>query len=175
MSGYRGRLVVGLAVAWAMAAPLSAEIPEAPDATAFPNYRVLRPGLAVAGQPSAAGLAQLKAMGFKTVVNLRTEKEGAKDEELVVKAAGLAYVSVPVTAETLSQADADAVGRVIDDPLAGPVLLHCSTANRVGAVWAILRVRQGKTLDEAEAEGRAMGLKSPPLIEAMRKVAAPVP
>jgi uncharacterized protein (TIGR01244 family) len=169
------RLVFGLAAAWTLAAPLSAEVPGTADPTAFPNYRFLRPGLATAGQPSAAGLAQLKAMGFKTVVNLRTEKEGAKEEEAMVKAAGLSYVSVPVTAETLSQKDADAVGRVIDDPAAGPVLLHCATANRVGAVWAILRVRQGKTLEEAEAEGRAIGLTSPALIEAVRKVATPRP
>jgi uncharacterized protein (TIGR01244 family) len=169
------RFVLGLAAAWALAAPLSAEVPETADATAFPNYHFVRPGLAVAGQPTAAGLAELKAMGFKTVVNLRTEKEGAKDEEPVVKAAGLAYVSVPVTAETLSQADADAVGKVLDDPAAGPVLLHCSTANRVGAVWALLRVRQGKTLEEAEAEARTVGLKSPALIEAVRRIAAPKP
>jgi uncharacterized protein (TIGR01244 family) len=173
MSSPRGRLVVGLAMTCVMTARLSAEVPPTADATAFPNYRVLRPGLAVAGKPSAEGLAQLKAMGFKTVVDLRTEKEGTKDEEAVVKAAGLAYVSIPVTAETLSQADADAVGRVLDDPRAGPVLLHCASANRVGAVWALLRIGQGKTLEEAEAEGRTIGLKSPALVEAMRKVAAP--
>ena len=34
--------------AFLFSAQRSAEIPEAPDATAFPNYRVLRPGLAVA-------------------------------------------------------------------------------------------------------------------------------
>ncbi len=171
MSSSRGALVV-LAVGWAMAALASAEVPASVDATAFPNYHVIRPGLAAAGQPSAEGLAQLKALGFKTVVNLRTDQEGAKDEEAVVKAAGLAYVSVPVTAETLSRADADAVGRVLDDPTAGPVLLHCASANRVGALWALLQVRQGKTLDEAEAEGRAIGLKSPALVEAVRKLAA---
>ncbi len=169
------RLTVVLAMGGAMAASLSAEVPASVDEAAFPNYHVIRPGLAAAGQPSPEGLAQLKALGFKTVINLRTEKEGAKDEEAAVKALGLAYVSVPVTAETLSQADADAVGRVIDDPAAGPVLLHCATANRVGAVWAILRVRQGKTLDEAEAEGRAVGLKSPVLVEAMRKAASAPP
>jgi uncharacterized protein (TIGR01244 family) len=158
-----------------VAAPLSAEIPGAADAKEFPNYRLIRPNLAAAGQPSARGLAQLKDMGFRTVINLRTQTEGAKEEEAAVKAAGLAYVSVPVTAETLSQADADAVGRVIDDPARGPVLLHCATANRVGAVWAILRVRQGKTPDEAETEGRTIGLSSPALIEAVRRVTAPLP
>jgi uncharacterized protein (TIGR01244 family) len=175
MTGSERRFVFFLSLAWAMAAPLSAEIPVAVDATAFPNYRVLRPGLAVAGQPTAEGLAQLEAMGFKTVVNLRTEQEGAKDEGAVVMGAGLAYVSVPVTAETLSRADVDAVGRVLADKAAGPVLVHCATANRVGAVWALLQVRQGKSLEEAEAEGRTIGLKSPALVEAVRKLAAPLP
>jgi uncharacterized protein (TIGR01244 family) len=159
-------------VTGAMTSSLFAQVPASVDEAAFPNYHVIRPGLAAAGQPSPQGMAQLKALGFKTVINLRTEKEGANEEAATVKALGLAYVSVPVTAETLSQADADAVGRVIDDPAAGPVLLHCATANRVGAVWAILRVRQGKSIDEAEAEGRAVGLKSPVLVEAVRKVAA---
>jgi hypothetical protein len=95
---------VGLAFSFALASFLAAEVPATADATAFPNYSLVRPGLAAAGQPSAEGLAQLKAMGFKTVINLRTEKEGAKDEEGVVKAAGLRYVFVPVSAET-SQAD----------------------------------------------------------------------
>ena len=167
------RIVAGLGLLVAFAFSASGEVPATADATAFPHYRLVHPRIAVAGQPSAAGLAQLKDMGFKTVVNLRTEKEGAKDEEAVVKAAGLAYVSVPVTAATLSQADAEAVGRVLEDAAAGPVLLHCSTANRVGAIWALLQVRKGKNLDEAEAEGRAIGLQSPALVEAMRKVATP--
>jgi len=175
MKGFSRRLAMVLGLGLAMSAALSAEVPATVDESALPNYHVIRPGLAAAGQPSPEGLAQLKALGFKTVINLRTEREGAKDEEAAVKALGLTYVSVPVTAETLSVADADAVGRVIDDPAAGPVLLHCATANRVGAVWAILRVRQGASVDEAEAEGRAIGLKSPVLVEAMRKAASTPP
>jgi len=171
----RVRCAVGLAFSFAFASSLAAEVPATADATAFPNYSLVRPGLAAAGQPSAEGLAQLKAMGFKTVINLRTEKEGPKDEEAIVKAAGLSYVSVPVSAETFSQADADAVGKVLDDPAAAPVLLHCSTANRVGAVWALLRMRQGASLEEAENAGKAVGLKSPAMIEAVRKLATPKP
>lgn len=151
-------------------APLGAEIPQAVDKAAIPNYRVLRPGLAAAGQPSTEALGRLKEMGFKTVINLRTEKEGGKAEEGPVKAAGLRYVWVPVTADTFSAADVDAVAKVIDDPEAGPILLHCSSANRVGAVWTVLRVRKGKTLEEAESEGRAIGLASPAMQEAVRRV-----
>jgi uncharacterized protein (TIGR01244 family) len=158
-----------------LASSLAAQVPATADATAFPNYVLVRPGLAAAGQPTPEGLARLKEMGFKTVINLRTEKEGAKDEEAVVKAAGLSYVSVPVTAETLSPADADAVSKVLDDPAAGPVLLHCASANRVGAVWALIRLRQGATLEEAENDGKAVGLKSPALIEAVKKIGAAKP
>jgi hypothetical protein len=89
-------------------APLGAEIPQAVDKAAIPNYRVIRPGLAAAGQPSTEALGRLKEMGFKTVINLRTEKEGGKSEEGPVKAAGLRYVWVPVTADTFSAADVDA-------------------------------------------------------------------
>jgi uncharacterized protein (TIGR01244 family) len=151
-------------------APAQPQAPAHPDAKAFPNYRLIRPDLAAAGQPSAEGLAQLKTLGFKTVINLRTEKEGAKDEEAAVKAAGLDYVSVPVTPETLSHADVVAVSKVLADPAAGPVLLHCASANRVGAIWALVRRRQGATLEEAVEEGKAAGLVSPVLVDAVRRL-----
>jgi uncharacterized protein (TIGR01244 family) len=142
------------------------------DEAAIPNYRLIRRGLAAAGQPSPQALGRLKEMGFKTVINLRTEKEGGKAEEAPVKAAGLRYVWVPVTADTFSAADVDAVAKVIDDPEAGPILLHCSSANRVGAVWTVVRVRKGKAPEEAEAEGRTIGLSSPAMLAATKRVLA---
>jgi uncharacterized protein (TIGR01244 family) len=115
-------------------------------------------------------LARLGEMGFRTVVNLRTEKEGAAEERAVVEAQGLRYVWVPVTADSFSPADVDAVQKVLDDRSSGPVLLHCASANRVGAVWAVIQSRQGRTLDEALAAGRAAGLSSPPMEAAVRRV-----
>ena len=159
-----------VALAVVAAAPALAEIPEAVDKAVIPNYRVIRPGLAAGGQPALEAIARLKEMGFKTVINLRTEKEGTKAEEQAVAAAGLRYLWVPITAETLSGADVDAVAKVLDDPGAGPTLLHCASANRVGAVWTILQVRRGKSLEEAEAEGHAIGLASPAMHEAVRRV-----
>jgi len=62
---------------------------------------------------------------------------------------------------------------VLDDPAAAPVLFHCTTSNRVGAVWALVQVRKGRSLDAALAAGREAGLRSPVLEEAVRKLAAP--
>ncbi len=153
-----------------------AQVPESVDRAAIPNYHRVGPDLATAGQPSPEALAKLKEMGFKTVINLRTEREGAKAEQEAVEAAGLRYVWVPVTPETFSAADVRKVASVLDDKKAAPVLLHCSSANRVGALWAVLEAERGKSLEAAEAEGRSLGLTSPAMVEAFRRVAeAPKP
>jgi len=153
-----------------LAVPAAAGVPETADPAEIPAYRLLRPDLAVAGQPSPQALARLGDMGFRTVVNLRTEKEGAAAEGPVVEAQGLRYVWVPVTAGTFSLADVEAVGKVLDDPSAFPVLVHCASSNRVGGAWAVLESKKGKNLDEALAAGRAAGLHSPEMEAAVRRV-----
>ena len=159
-----------LAVAVLSAVPVRGGVPETVEPARIPAYRLIRPDLAAGGQPSPEALAQLGQMGFKTVVNLRTEKEGATEERAVVEAQGLRYVWVPVTLETFDIAAVEAVEKVLDDPSSGPVLLHCASSNRVGAVWAVIQSRQGKTLDEALAAGRVAGLHSPPMEAAVRRV-----
>jgi uncharacterized protein (TIGR01244 family) len=140
------------------------------DAARIPAYHRVSPALVAAGQPSPEGLASLKDLGFRTVVNLRPPAEGPADEAAVVQGEGLRYVNVPVTAGTFSAADVDAVEKVLQDPSAAPVLLHCASSNRVGAVIAVLEARHGKSLDEALSAGRAAGLHSPVMEDAVRRV-----
>jgi uncharacterized protein (TIGR01244 family) len=169
----KGLSVVALV---AVAAVTAAEPPQTVDAGSIPNYRLLQPGLATAGQPAPEAQARLKDMGFRTVVNLRTEQEGTAEERKVVEGQGLRYVSVPITAESLSLADAEAVEKVLHDPSSTPVLLHCASSNRVGAVWALIQAREGKSLDAALAAGREAGLRSPQLEAAVRRlVGSPAP
>ncbi len=149
---------------------LAAEIPTSVDPAQIPAYRVIQPGLATAGQPAPEALQKLKEMGFRTVVNLRTEQEGAAQERTAVEAQGLRYVSVPITPDTFSLKDVEAVEKVLADPGAGPVLLHCATSNRVGGVWAVIQSRKGKSLEEAEAAGREAGMRSPIIQAAVRRV-----
>jgi uncharacterized protein (TIGR01244 family) len=145
-------------------------IPTNVDPALIVNYRFLRPGVATAGRVLPDGMAQLKALGFKTILDIRTQREGVSEEEAAVRALGLRYVNVPITPETLSVADLDVIERLLDDKDAAPVLFHCGSANRVGGVWALLSMRRGKSPDEAQAEGRAIGLKSPAMIEAVKRL-----
>lgn len=152
----------------------AAELPTTLDGV--PNYKLLPSGLAVGGVPTAAALAELPKLGFRTVIDLRTEKEeGLAEERAALATAGLRYVSVPVTPASFSSADVDRVASVLGDALAGPVLLHCHSSNRVGGVLAVLAHREGKTLDEALAAGREAGLKSDAMVEAVKRVVATEP
>ena len=155
------------------AVPLAAQAPEAVDPALIPNYVLVKPGLASAGRPTEQGLKQLKAQGFRTVVDLRTSsEEGLAEEKALVEGQGLRYVHVPVTSASLSGADVDAVQAVLGDAAAAPVLLHCASANRVGAVWTVIQARTGQPIDEAIAEGKRVGLRSASMIEAAQRVAA---
>jgi uncharacterized protein (TIGR01244 family) len=158
--------------ALALLAASGTVIPESLASSAVVNYKLVRPGLATAGQPSEETLRKLKELGFRTVVNLRTENErgAVAEERRLVEEAGLRYVHVPISPATFSRADVEAVGRVLDDPAAGPVLLHCASAVRVGAVWTVLEVGKGKAYADAEAEGRAIGLKDGPMVDAVRRL-----
>jgi uncharacterized protein (TIGR01244 family) len=164
------RALAPLAVTVLSVAPALAGVPGAVDPAEIPNYRVVRPGLAFGGQPTRQTLERLVEMGFRTVVNLRTEREGAVEEGQIVRGLGLDYVWVPVTASTFSLEDIEAVERVLDDPERAPVLLHCASSNRVAAVWAVIQARDGRTLEEAEAASRAAGLHSPSMWEAVLRV-----
>jgi uncharacterized protein (TIGR01244 family) len=154
----------------------AAAVPESVDAALVPNYVVVRPGLAAAGRPTDEGLRQLKALGFRTVVDLRAASEdGQPAEKALVEAQGLRYLHVPVTPATFSAADVDAVQAVLSAADAGPVLLHCASANRVGALWAVLQARDGVPIEEALVDGQRVGLRSASMTEAARRVARGAP
>jgi uncharacterized protein (TIGR01244 family) len=159
-----------LAAAVFSAASAGAGVPQAVEPAVIPAYRLIHPGLAVAGQPTPEAIRGLGGMGFRTVVNLRSEREGPAEERAAVEAQGLRYVSIPMMPDTFSLADVEAVEKILDDPSAAPVLLHCASSNRVGGTWAVIQARKGKSLEEAEAAGRTAGLHSPQMVAAVRRV-----
>lgn len=160
-------------------APAQAESPAKPAAAALPekaddilNYKRLSPTLAVAGAPKPGFLEKLPSMGVTTVIDLRPESEGTAPEKATVEKLGLRYVQVPVTPQTFTKKDAEAVAKALAEVKNGNVLFHCSSSNRVGGVLAVLEAMKGKTVDEALAVGRNAGLKSAPMEAAVRRVIA---
>ena len=116
------------------------------------------------GQFDLADLEAIQQAGIRTIVTLRTEGELDWDEQAAVEAAGLTYHELPFRApETLTD---ELFGRLREwlRTREEPALLHCGSANRVGAAWLPYRVLdQGVPLELALQEAKAIGLRSPAL------------
>ncbi len=131
-------------------------------------------GVFFGGQPTAEAFGTAQKMGVKVVVNLRSIPEIAAmdfDEAALVEQLGMKYVAIPITSETFGAADTDALKEVLQNT-SGPVLIHCASSNRVGALWAMyLHRHRGVALDQAIALGRKAGLRSEGLVETIRETA----
>ena len=113
-------------------------------------------------QPSPEDLEHAQKGGIRTVVNLRHASELEFDEASAVRALGMHYITLPWNGPNeLTDAILDR-GREILRTAEKPLLMHCSSANRVGAIWLTHRaVDHGIPLDTAEQEARVVGLKTP--------------
>ncbi|MFK7844391.1 MAG: sulfur transferase domain-containing protein [Rhodothermales bacterium] len=127
------------------------------------------------GQPDSTAFERLaEEAGIKTVISFRRPQEMEKldfDEPALMETLDLRFINIPVMPDTFSKKDADRLAEVLAETK-GPVLLHCSSSNRAGGVWATYLVRhRGIELEEALRLGRAAGLSSDSMIEAVRRVA----
>jgi uncharacterized protein (TIGR01244 family) len=116
-------------------------------------------GHASSGQPNAEQLEVLAERGYVAVIDLRGPGEDrGLDEAEAAAAAGLAYSPLPIPdAAALNVDNARRLGELLDS-FEGPVLVHCGSGNRVGALAALLAAEEGADLDEALEAGRTAGL-----------------
>jgi len=150
-------LVVGFASGQALGQ--SADLPNRHDAIE---------GITTAGQPSAEALAAAAEAGYKTVIDLRSPTEDrGMDEAATVESLGMSYISLPVAGgDGVTYENASLLDELLGDA-SGPVLLHCASSNRVGALLALRARMHGADADEALELGLASGLSSlRPVVEA---------
>ena len=121
--------------------------------------------IATAGQPAESAWGALAQAGYRTVVDLRAPNEPrGYDEPGAVRAAGLDYVSLPITQATLSDEAFDAFRAIVRDPARRPVVVHCATSNRVGALLLpYFALDEHRTLAESFRLAQTAGLRSPEL------------
>jgi len=147
----------------AQTAPAQAAPPPAAAAEELlPDARQPLPHLLTGGQPSAAQLEAIAAAGYRTVIDLRPEGEpGAPpDEPERVAALGLRYVRIPVAgAGDLTADNARALDALLDQEAVYPVVIHCGSGNRVGALLALHAAKlEGAAPEAALALGLDAGL-----------------
>lgn len=128
----------------------------------LPNQCSPTPDLLTCGLPTTQDLQSAHKAGFKTIINLCPAQETPRDEPATAQALGMHYFNIPVAGPgDLTEAKARELGVVVNNCDYHPVLIHCMSGNRVGALLALKAFFvDGKSPREALNDGLAAGLKA---------------
>ena len=115
-----------------------------------PNLYRISAELYRGDQPSPQGMQNLKDLGIKTIINLRSFHSD-RDE---IGATGLAYEHIYMKAWHPEEKEVVRFLKIVTDPRRTPVLVHCQHgADRTGTVIAVYRISvQGWSKAEAIRE-----------------------
>lgn len=154
-------LVMGAGL-WAVAEG-SARVPaeRIPDLDGVENVARVAPGIYRGAAPSPRGLDSLKALGIRTVVNLRHYH--GRSEERACRERGLDYVPVSLeSSDAPSEEDVRRFLEIVTDPARQPVYFHCWRGkDRTGVMCAAYRMRiEGWSRPEALREMESFGFFS---------------
>ena len=127
-----------------------------------PRVLCLDSSFTTGGQPTEQAFAKIAASGFHSVLSLRPAGEGIDlaRERSLVENTGLRYFNIPVAPTAPRPEQADEFIRLLKDKSNHPMLINCSTANRVGAFMMIYRVlEQGWSEEKSLSEAVKIGLR----------------
>lgn len=102
------------------------------------NFYKVSDDLYRGAQPDKAGIKELKRMGIKTVINLRT----TNDEAPMVEAEGIRYFNLPMSAFFPSKEKYKRYLEIVSDRSNLPAFVHCRHgADRTGVAVALYRIK----------------------------------
>lgn len=115
------------------------------------DIRPLTPAYSVAPQIEPDDFPAIAAAGYTTVINNRPCTEippshNAQAMQIAAEAAGLSFVVLPITHQTLNGETVSAQRDAID-AAQGPVLAYCASGTRCTIVWALGQAGQMPTDD----------------------------
>ncbi|MEE2789415.1 MAG: sulfur transferase domain-containing protein [Myxococcota bacterium] len=124
------------------------------------NQKQPQPNLITGGQPTDAQFEQFAADGYRTVINLRGVGEsGTETQPTLMARLGLTYEHLPIEGVAGTQFDNARLFQACLAAAEWPVIVHCASGNRVGALFALAAALDGVTDVTAAIEiGRAHGL-----------------
>lgn len=136
--------------------------------------------LSVSAQPSVRGIRLFRDRGFGTLINNRPDNEepsqpSSEAERQEAKQCGLAYAFIPVTSETITEADVRAFQRAVAAS-EGPAVAHCKTGTRSINLYLIGEALDGRMSAEEVVEfGRSRGFDTTPAAAWLKSRAAQRP
>ena len=122
-------------------------------------FRKLTDRVYASPQIGIGEIAEAKALGVALIVNNRPEGESddqtpGEEIEAAARAAGIAYVAIPVTHSGFSEPQVSAMREALERAGDAPVLAYCRSGTRSTLLWALAEASAGadpKALAEAAA------------------------
>jgi protein tyrosine/serine phosphatase len=131
------------------------------------NFGALNHHLYRGAAPSPVALEELRALGVKVVIDLRSKGDGTAAEGVQVHNLGLKYVNVPLGAWSApKRAQLETILTYLFRSETEPVFIHCRRGkDRTGTVIACYRVQHDnwtnrRALEEAEKFGLSFAERS---------------
>ncbi|MES2157011.1 MAG: TIGR01244 family sulfur transferase [Pseudomonadota bacterium] len=135
-------------------------------------FRKLTDRILVSPQITLDQVAQAKADGVTIIVNNRPDDEepgqvNGAEIEAAAKAAGIAYVAVPVGHGGFAPWQLDGMAGALDQAGTGKILAYCRSGTRSTLLWALTRARAGDNADVLAAQAAAAGYDITPVRQIM--------
>ncbi|NBC37707.1 TIGR01244 family phosphatase [Novosphingobium sp. FSY-8] len=127
-------------------------------------------------QIGVAEVAAAAAQGVTLIINNRPEGESDDQTpgeaiEAAARAAGLAYVAIPVTHAGFSQSQVSAMRDALQGAQGG-ILAYCRSGTRSTLLWSLAQASMGADLEAVTAQASAAGYDVSPVRPLMDMLAA---
>ncbi|WP_339856420.1 TIGR01244 family sulfur transferase [uncultured Nisaea sp.] len=142
------------------------------------DFKKIDENYAAKGQVFPQEMSEIADLGFKTVINNRPDGEEmgqpvGDDLKAAAEAAGLSYVSIPISLPTLTP-ELVAEHHAAMEAAGGPVFAFCRSGTRSTILWALTQVCfHGKSIAEVTSVAAREGYDLSgvePLLEGYRDV-----
>lgn len=108
-------------------------------------------------QPAQRDLKEAKALGIRTVIDLRMPAESHTSNEEMASNNDLGYVNIPVNKSALAARQIDELERALAST-PGPHLVHCATGARAALLIKLSQARLERwTAEQTFEEARRIG------------------
>lgn len=139
-------------------------------------FRKLTDRILVAPQITIDQVEQAKAQGVTMIVNNRPDDEepgqvNGAEIEAAAKAAGIAYLAVPVAHGGFAPWQLDGMAQALEQAGDGRLLAYCRSGTRSTLLWALTRARAGDNADVLSAQAAAAGYDISPVRQIMDALA----
>lgn len=105
-------------------------------------------------------IAELKAFGYETVIDLGTPAKTARLHQMETEALGMHYISIPVADVMPTQEQVNEFSQNVIDASSNMLLVYAPNSALLGTMWAAYRINLGAPIEFAIQEGRKLGMRT---------------